>query len=207
MPTTKKVLRQHDLKRKKARRDAQAREGLHRWGYSATITHTDEVVVGKHMPGLCYGSYEEAVQVGDRLKTVFLDNNVLAKDDILSIEPIPYEKISVETQRQFEGLNDQATLVGKALYLLAAKYKDLIGMANEPIEGESGKSENQIVNDVLEEARKILFPRLEQATLKLSQVEGAVVAIAEEPVPVDSNEIGPDEASGPAVTELMGGPH
>lgn len=196
MPTTKKVLRQHDLKRKKARRDAQAREGLHRWGYGATITHADGTVVGKHMPGLSYGTHEDAVQVGDRLKSIFLENNELAKDDILSVEPIPYEKISVETQRQFEGLNDQTALVGKALFLLAAKYS--LAASERDI---AGASVGQIVSEVLEEARKELFPRLEQATLKLSQVEGAVVAMAEEPVPVDSNEIGPDEVLGSSVTE------
>ncbi len=206
MTESKKVLRQHDLKRKQKNRAKRQREGLRRWGFSATIFHGDGTQAGKHMPGLSYGSYEQAVAVGDRLKAIFLENNELAADDIVKVEPTPYEKISPDTMRQFEGLNDQAALVGKALFIMAEKYKEFISACNEPID-DCSKSIGQLVNDALDKAREILFPRLGQATLKLSQVEGAVVAMAQEPVP--PNEIEPDEVSTsrPNVTELVDGPH
>ncbi len=163
----------HSVKSKDSRRK------LRRWGFAATFNKSSNSV-GKNMPGVVYGDYSEAVAVADRLKATFIGEN---KDLEVEITPVPFETVSLETKLQFEGLNDQAGLIAKAVFILAEKYRLSLGVVD--------KSVQVIVNEAIDEARKYLFPRYEQAQAKVaaieegiaSQVATAEVVVPAEPVP------------------------
>ena len=161
----------HNIKSKDARR------ALRRWGFSATITHPGGEATGQNMPGVVYGNHVEALSVADRMKEIFLKQN---PEVTVLIEPIPYETVSIETKRQFEGLNDYGSLIAKAAFILADKYKMSIGIIDKDVA--------QIVNEAVEEARQFLFPRNEQAKAKMQALEdglGEDTHMVDEPIPVE----------------------
>jgi hypothetical protein len=141
----------HSIKSKDSRRK------LRRWGFVATITRPGGNAAGQNMPGVMYGDHVEAKAVAERLKDAFTAKNPDAQTTV-TVEPVPYETVSIETKRQFEGLNDQASLIAKAAFILAEKYRLSVGVIDKDVA--------QIVNEAIEEARQFLFPRLEQAKAK-----------------------------------------
>lgn len=156
----------HSIKSKDSRRK------LRRWGFAATITRPDGNAVGQNMPGVVYGDHSEAVAVAERLKKAFSEKS---PEVTVKIQPIPYETVSIETKRQFEGLNDQASLIAKAAFILAEKYRLSVGVIDRDVA--------QFVNEAIEEARKSLFTRLERATEKAAALEGGLTAggVVEDP--------------------------
>jgi hypothetical protein len=154
-----------------------SRRKLRRWGFSAVFNKTEGGSVGKNMPGVVYGDYTEAQSVAARLVAIFKEKN---PEVDVEVRPIPYETVSIETKRQFEGLNDQASLVTKAAFILADKYRLSVGIIDKDVA--------QIVNEAVEEARESLFPRLQQAQEKMRALKESVNSKApatEEPVPAE----------------------
>lgn len=155
----------HSIKSKDSRRK------LRRWGFVATIIREGNAV-GHNMPGVMYGDFVEAKAVAERLKGTFTEKNPTLE---VKIEPVPYETVSIETKRQFEGLNDQASLIAKAAFILGEKYRLSVGVIDKDV--------SQIVNEAIEEARQFLFPRLEQAKAKAAAIEGELAEAEVVPEP------------------------
>jgi hypothetical protein len=142
-----------------------SKQKLRRWSF---IAHLKLEAAGERafkMPGFVFGNSAEARNTADELKKKFLDGE--DKFDAVEIECVAHETVSIDTQRQLLGLNDQVNLMTKTSFVLAERLR--LGL------GES-KDVAELVGDAVEQARKHLFPRLEKAKEKMAALEASVNA-------------------------------
>jgi hypothetical protein len=98
-----------------------ARKALRRWGFKTLVSYPDGNVGEKKLPGAFFGNYEEAQNVVKDLTSKFMDQNKDAKSIV--VKPIAFETVSLETRQQLYALNNQATIVMQALYVMAEEFR------------------------------------------------------------------------------------
>ena len=140
-------------------RSKESRQKIRRWSFSGELPLENGGKTGFDLPGMSVGTAADAQATADRLLEQFKSSPEAPAG--VKIIPIGHETVSPEIQRQLQGLNDQQNLFNKATFILAENYRLATG---------SEKDLLTIVTEATEEARKALFPKLEQAIEKVAAI-------------------------------------
>jgi hypothetical protein len=125
-----------------------ARRAQRRWSFVAVIIHEDLTKVERPMPGIFFGTQEEAIALGKNMADKF---RLSTPNVNVDVNLVPHETISIETRQQFEDLNRQAGLVMQACFLIAEQFR---------VETKVDKTAEELVQLALNQARDVMLMQM-----------------------------------------------